>query len=277
VIPQRPLGKMRALRDAMEVVSGRPSSHLLLLDADTRVDPAGLADAISFLNRQPGLAGVGGVIRGGAGGVGAAHDLVTLACATRVEGLCAVSGWAILLRGSAVWPRWEAIFADHDYPLHIDYQICERIVTLTGLTFAVYPAFVLHTPRARGFAFLGAERRHHRALFARGSMGPYARYIAGAALTTALPVVAPFVVPAALVPPLWPVALPLAFLSVRRVLQLRRRYDVARTLDPAVEGVSFPALVRDEWVFSLSVLLGAADRLRGRVDGPSFRGHRDRA
>lgn len=69
VIPQRPLGKMRALRDAMELVSSRPSSYLLLLDADTRVEPGGLAEAISFLNGHPGLAGVGGVIRGAVAGL----------------------------------------------------------------------------------------------------------------------------------------------------------------------------------------------------------------
>lgn len=277
VLPQRPLGKMRALHDAMEVVSARPSPFLLLLDADTRVDAGGLAEAISSLDAAPQLAGVGGVIRGGGHGVGAAHDAVSVACQMRVQGLHAVSGGAILLRGTVVWPNWEAIFADHDYPLHIDYQICERVVALTGLTFAVCPAFTVHTPRGRGFAFLRAERRHHRAMFARAPVGAYPRYIAGAALNVAIPLVGPLLVPMGLVPLFWPVTVPLSVLSAQRLLALKRRYDLARSVEPAVAGVSFPAFLRDEWVFSLSTLLGAADRVLGRLDGPRFRGYRDRA
>ncbi len=272
VIPQRPLGKMRALRDAMELVSSRHRGFLLMLDADTRVDPTGLVRAMSFVEEQSDLAGVGGIIRNGTAGIGAAHDVVNLAWQTGRRGLWAVSGGAILLRGSVVWPHWEVIFADHDYPVHIDYQICERIAKLTGFSFAICPAFTLETPRARGLAFLRAERRHHRAMFARAPLSVYRRYLAGAAVTAALPLA----VPAAFVPPFWPLTLPIACLSTRRLMDLKKRYDVARAADREVEAVSFPAFVLDEWVFSLSALLGAADRLRGRVDGPSFRGFRDR-
>lgn len=274
VIPQRPLGKMQALREAMETVASRPARYLLMLDADTQLAADSLAEAVSFLDQHPELVGIGGVIRGGAAGVGAAHDLVNLACQSRLEGLTAVSGGAIVLRGSALWPNWERVFAQHDYPLHIDYQVCERMAALTGLSFAVHPAFSMQTPRARGFAFLRAERRHHRAMFARAPVATGGRYLAGAAFTSILPIVAPLALPAALLPALWPVALPTAFLSVRRIVGLKRRYDLARAVDETVAAVSFGEYLRDEWVFALSALLGAGDRLRARADGPRFRGYR---
>ncbi|HEY2901618.1 MAG TPA: glycosyltransferase [Polyangia bacterium] len=275
VIPQRPLGKMRALREAMETVSSRPARYLLVLDADTRIDADGLAAATVFLDQHAELAGIGGLFRWDVPGVGATHDRVNIACQTLEVGLTSVSGGAIMLRGGLVWPHWQQIFAEHDYPLHIDYQICERIAALTGLSFVVHPAFTMQTPRARGFSFLESERRHHRAMFARAPIASSGRYVAGAALTTALPVLAPLAFAAGLVPVLWPVALPAAFLCARRVWLLKRRYDRACRVDAAVaSSSSFPAFLRDEWVFAFSALLGVADRFFAGVEPASFRGYR---
>lgn len=270
---QRPEGKMAAVADGVQALGDEPPDWLLILDADTHVDPGALEAAVTFLRGRADLVGVGPRLVLDPSGVGAAHDIIGRTLVASHGSVSSVSGGALLLRGEAIWPHRGTVFAPADYPLHVDYQICERATRRTDLAWAYAPGFQVRTPRARGWRFLRAERRHHRAMVARGGSGT-PRYLAGAGLIVGLPVVPALVAGTALVPPLWPVGGLAAARAIRRVRRWRADHAAAVRVDPQARDVSFWAYARDEWLFSLTALLGALDHVRDRTPDPRFRGAR---
>jgi glycosyltransferase involved in cell wall biosynthesis len=277
VLCQRPLGKMAALADGMAWLAERPPADwVLTLDADTWLMPDALEGAVRSLEDRHDLSGVGARLLLGPAGVGAAHDLVQGALVRRRRQVPAVPGHAIFLRGDVVWNAWQDIFAPHDYPLHVDYQMCERVRAACHGSFAYANGFSIETPRARGWGFLRAERRHHRAMVARGRWRCF-RYLAGACINCTLPLV-PFVtITVAPHPVLWPLGLVSVAFLVRRVHRWLSDYRTATEACPDVSQVSFRRYVMDEWVFSLAAVLGALDFLVERTPAPTFQGARRRS
>ncbi|MFW6023541.1 MAG: glycosyltransferase [Myxococcota bacterium] len=275
VLPQRPLGKMAALADgARELARWMPRpAWLLTLDADTRLLPGSLEAAVRFLSGRPDLAGVGGRRVRAAPGLGSAYDRVQDWRTIQRRSAVAVTGHAILLRAPLVWEWLDEVFAPHDYPLHVDYQMCERIVRRTGRRFAVPEGFEVETPRARGLDFIRQERRHHRAMFARRAPGRH-RYLLGAALSVGLPVLPAIVAATSPLPPAWPFAAAATGLGGRRLVRWWRDYAAAARQDPELRRSSFASYLVDEWCFSLSALLGALDALHEGTPEVTFRGAR---
>jgi hypothetical protein len=274
VLPQRPHGKMAAIEDAMSMLDGEgPPDWLLILDADTHVLPGALEAGVAMLSPRADLIGIGPRLRLGPRGLGAAHDLVSRAMAASRSPTTAVSGGALLMKAPVLWEHLRAVFMPPDYPLHIDYQICERASRASGLRWGYAPGFVVETPRARGMAFLRAERRHHRAMVARGGWRS-ARYLTGASLNCALPLMPGIAMGTAPFLPLWPVGGALVYWTLRRLARWKREHAAAGRIDPQAKDVSLWAYGRDEWVFSISALLGAFDHVRQRLPEPTFRGAR---
>lgn len=275
VIAQSPSGKMEAYRQALASIEAADAPRwLLLLDADTELEEGALVAATAFLERRKDLVGVGAYPRIDDDGIGAAHDRVLFGLAAHASTLSAVTGFAILLRGEEAWAHRADVFATQDDPLHIDYQICERLAARTGLHFAIAKEFRIRTARARGLAFVTHERRHHRAMFRRSPPLHWRRYVAGAALTTLLPGIVPAASATLLFPPALPLGALTVALGVRRLAKLRRTYRRATSVDPTLTSTPFAAYVRDEWFSSLAALLGAYDWARGRADPLQFRGPR---
>lgn len=275
LVTQRPLGKMAALADGMEALAAEGASDwVLTLDADTWVLPHSLERAVTFLEERPDLAGVGPRLLLAPSGAGAAHDLVNRAIVAGQRSVTAVGGHAVLFRGELLWPRWRQVFGPHDYPLHIDYQMCERLVHATVRGFAIAPGFEVRTPRARGWAFLREERRHHRAMFARLGLRRGGRYLLGAVATCSLPVLPVVVGASAVSPVMWPLGAVAAGVALQRLRRYRREHAEAKGRDPQAARTSLGQYARDEWVFAITALLGAVDWLRERSPEPTFRGVR---